>query len=75
MLFLPGDFAREAWNTEKLIKAYEAKKKLEIIGAMTFSSAVKRKTKQAVMKDIIQWLCRFQSKKNLLQTTLFSDVL
>lgn len=44
MQFLPGDFAREAWNTEKLIKAYEAKKKLEIIGAITFSSAVKPKT-------------------------------
>lgn len=42
MCFIPGDFAREAWNTEKLIKAYEAKKKLEIIGAMTFSSAVKQ---------------------------------
>lgn len=56
MSFLPGDFAREAWNTEKLIKAYEAKKKLEIIGAMTFSSAVKweKKKKQAVIKGIIQ---------------------
>lgn len=46
MSFLPGDFAREAWNTEKLIKAYEAKKKLEIIGAMTFSSAVKWEKKK-----------------------------
>lgn len=56
MQFLPGDFAREAWNTEKLIKAYEAKKKFEIIGAMTFSSAVKTKTTHAAMKDISQWL-------------------
>lgn len=47
MSFLPGDFAREAWNTEKLIKAYEAKKKLEIIGAMTFSSAVKWEKKKS----------------------------
>lgn len=45
MKFLPGDFASEAWNTEKLIKAYEAKKKLEIIGAMTFNSAVKTQRK------------------------------
>lgn len=70
MQFLPGDFAREAWNTEKLIKAYEAKKKLEIIGAMTFSSAVKSKTKQAVMKGII--ICSVDSRvKNMLTNLIF----
>lgn len=37
----PGDFASDAWNTEKLINAYDARKKLEIIGAITFSSAAK----------------------------------
>lgn len=36
---LPGELAREAWNTEKLMRAYEAKKKLEMIGAMMLSSA------------------------------------
>lgn len=32
----------EAWNTEKLMRAYEAKKKLEMIGAMMFNSATPR---------------------------------
>jgi len=35
----PGELAKEAWNTEKLMRAYEARKKLEMIGAMTFSCA------------------------------------
>lgn len=39
---LPGDFASDAWNTEKLINAYDARKKFEIIGAITFSSATKQ---------------------------------
>lgn len=39
---LPGELASEAWNTEKLMSAYEAKKKLEMIGAMMFSSATQR---------------------------------
>lgn len=37
----PGDFASDAWNTEKLINAYEARKKFEIIGAITFNSAAR----------------------------------
>lgn len=41
-LGLPGELAREAWNTEKLMRAYEARKKLEMIGAMMFSSATQR---------------------------------
>lgn len=41
-LSLPGELAREAWNTEKLMRAYEAKKKFEMIGAMMFSSATHR---------------------------------
>lgn len=39
---LPGELAREAWNTEKLMRAYEARKKLEMMGAMMFSSAKRR---------------------------------
>lgn len=42
---IPGDLASEAWNTEKFIKAYDAKKKFEMIGAITFSSARKEKNK------------------------------
>lgn len=38
---LPGDLAYEAWKQEKLISAYEARKKLEMMGAMTFSSAAR----------------------------------
>jgi hypothetical protein len=34
----PMGFAREAWNVLKLISAYAARKKLEISGAMAFSS-------------------------------------
>lgn len=34
----PTGFAREAWNVLKLISAYAARKKLEINGAMAFSS-------------------------------------
>ena len=34
----PIGFAREAWNVLKLISAYAARKKLEISGAMAFSS-------------------------------------
>lgn len=37
----PGDFASDAWNTEKLISAYDARKKFEMIGAITFNSAAK----------------------------------
>jgi hypothetical protein len=37
--------ARDAWNTEKFIKAYEARKKFEMMGAMTFSSAKGRNHK------------------------------
>jgi hypothetical protein len=33
--------AYEAWKQEKLISAYEARKKLEMMGAMTFSSAAR----------------------------------
>lgn len=40
---LPGDFASDAWNTEKLINAYDARKKFEMIGAITFNSARKQK--------------------------------
>lgn len=47
---LPGDLAYEAWKQEKLISAYEARKKLEMMGAMTFSSAA-RETEQC-MKDL-----------------------
>lgn len=43
VLILPGELASEAWNTEKLIKAYDAKKKLEMMGAITFSWAVRKK--------------------------------
>lgn len=42
----PGDFASDAWNTEKLINAYEARKKFEIIGAITFNSAAKETRKK-----------------------------
>jgi hypothetical protein len=34
----PTGFTREAWNVLKLISAYAARKKLEISGAMAFSS-------------------------------------
>ena len=34
----PMGFAREAWNVLKLMSAYAARKKLEISGAMAFSS-------------------------------------
>lgn len=33
--------AREAWKQEKLMSAYEARKKLEMIGAITLSSAAR----------------------------------
>lgn len=44
MGLLPGEFASDAWNTEKLIRAYDAKKKLEMMGAMMFNSAAERET-------------------------------
>jgi hypothetical protein len=34
----PGDLAREALKHEKLMRAYDIRKKLEIIGAIPFSS-------------------------------------
>jgi hypothetical protein len=34
----PMDFAKEAWNVLKLMSAYAARKKLEINGAIAFSS-------------------------------------
>lgn len=42
---LPGELASDAWNTEKLMRAYDARKKLEMIGAMTFNSAGEMKNK------------------------------
>lgn len=35
----PGHLETEAWNTEKLMRAYAARKKLESRGAMAFSWA------------------------------------
>jgi len=34
----PTGFARDAWNVLKLMRAYAAKKKFEIKGAIAFSS-------------------------------------
>lgn len=36
---LPGELVMEAWKQLKLIRAYEQRKKLEMIGAMVFNSA------------------------------------
>lgn len=36
---LPGELVIEAWKQLKLIKEYEQRKKLEMIGAMVFNSA------------------------------------
>lgn len=36
---LPGELVMEAWKQLKLIKEYEQRKKLEMIGAMVFNSA------------------------------------
>lgn len=35
----PGDLAYDAWKQEKLMRAYDARKKLEMTGAMVLSSA------------------------------------
>lgn len=40
----------DAWNTEKLMRAYEARKKLEMIGAMMFNSA-ERKHKRIIIRQ------------------------
>ena len=37
----PRGFARLAWKVEKLIRAYAAKKKFEIKGAIRFSSPIR----------------------------------
>lgn len=36
---VPGDLAYEAWKQEKLMRAYDARKKLEMMGAITFNWA------------------------------------
>lgn len=45
---LPGELARDAWNTEKFMRAYEAKKKFEMMGAIMFSSAKWQQQKSQV---------------------------
>lgn len=50
MVRLPGELAREAWKTEKLMRAYEARKKLEMMGAMMFSSANGRQERREEFK-------------------------
>lgn len=37
---LPGELVIEAWKQLKLIREYEQRKKLEMIGAMVFNSAI-----------------------------------
>jgi hypothetical protein len=41
----PIGFAKEAWNVLKLMSAYAARKKLEINGAIAFSSPATQKHK------------------------------
>lgn len=57
---LPGELAREAWKTEKLMRAYEARKKLEMMGAMMFNSANRPQKRGSVIKTsgkrfVIRW--------------------
>lgn len=57
---LPGELASEAWKTEKLMRAYEARKKLEIMGAMMFNSANRQQKRGSVIRTsgkrfVIRW--------------------
>ena len=50
---LPGELAREAWKTEKLMRAYEARKKLEMMGAMMFSSPDRQQHRGSIFKKLL----------------------
>lgn len=43
LCLLPGELVMEAWKQLKLIREYEQRKKLEMIGAMVFNSAGEEK--------------------------------
>lgn len=67
MQVLPGELASEAWNTEKFMSAYEARKKLEMMGAMTFSSAGDEKNTIST-SHVTQSLQHTNSRCDLLPT-------